>query len=309
MRRQETTIGWRWWLWGGLLGVILGVGGCGGNGTDGTVTAQTLPPQTAQVAPGVFSYSPGNGYISMFVVAEDAGVIAVESVNTAHAMGLLEAIRGVTDLPVRYLVHSHNHWDHASGGQVFKDAGAQTVAHADAAAWMAAHPGPEMVAPDMAWPEARHDLTVGNTTMELHHFGASHGRGMTVARLPETQVAYIADLVSPRRVGFTILPDFNLLAWERTLDAILMLDFQMAVYSHSGLPDPLAGGPRLHIEETRQYIRDMRAAVQGELMQGTPALQVPGIVQLPQYETWGGYDAFRELNAWRFLMDELLGPY
>ena len=283
----------------------------------GTVTAQQppepvtrpLPPQTAQVAPGVFSYSPGNGYISMFVVAQDAGVIAVESVNTAHARGLLEAIRGVTDLPVEYLVHSHNHWDHASGGQVFKDVGAQTVAHADAAVYLAEHPGPDTVTPDIGWPGARHDLTVGNTTMELHHFGASHGLGMTVARLPATRVAYIADVVSPRRVGFTILPDFNLLAWERTLDAILMLDFQMAVYSHSGLSDPLAGGPKLHVGEVRQYIQDMRTAVQTELMQGTPALQIPGVVQLPQYETWGGYDAFRDLNAWRFLMDELLGPY
>lgn len=46
---------------------------------------------------------------------------------------MLAAIQSVTDEPVRYAFHSHNHWDHASGGQVFKDAGAQTVMHALAA--------------------------------------------------------------------------------------------------------------------------------------------------------------------------------
>jgi len=35
----------------------------------------------------------------------------------------LQAIQESTDKPVRFLLHSHNHWDHASGGQVFKDAG------------------------------------------------------------------------------------------------------------------------------------------------------------------------------------------
>ena len=63
---------------------------------------------TTKVAAGVYSYAPGDGYISMFVVTSD-GVIAVEPVNTQHAKGLLKAIRSVTDKPVRYLLHSHNH--------------------------------------------------------------------------------------------------------------------------------------------------------------------------------------------------------
>ena len=65
---------------------------------------------TLMVADGVYSYAPGDNYISMFVVTSD-GVIAVEPANTQHAEGLLEAIASVTDQPVRYLLHSHNHWD------------------------------------------------------------------------------------------------------------------------------------------------------------------------------------------------------
>ena len=56
---------------------------------------------SVEVADGVYSYgNPALGYFSMFVVTDD-GVIAVEPVNTAHSLGLLEAIRSVTDQPIR----------------------------------------------------------------------------------------------------------------------------------------------------------------------------------------------------------------
>ena len=60
------------------------------------VIAQTLPDHTVKIADGIYSYGPGDQYYSMFVVT-DEGVIALESVNTGHATGLLAAIRGVMD--------------------------------------------------------------------------------------------------------------------------------------------------------------------------------------------------------------------
>ncbi|MEH6577725.1 MAG: hypothetical protein V7731_11680 [Amphritea sp.] len=76
--------------------------------------AATLPEYTQKIADGVYSYGdPEKGYYSMFVVTTE-GVIAIESVNSRHATGLLNAINEVTTQPVRYLLHSHNHWDHAA---------------------------------------------------------------------------------------------------------------------------------------------------------------------------------------------------
>ena len=62
-----------------------------------------------KAADGVYKYAPGDRYESMFVVT-DEGVIAIEPVNIKHSQGLLKAIRSVTEKPVRYLLHSHNHW-------------------------------------------------------------------------------------------------------------------------------------------------------------------------------------------------------
>jgi len=38
-------------------------------------------------------------------------------------------------------------------------------------------------------------------------------------------------------VMFSIVPDFNIREWERSLEEILQLDFDKAVYSHNNKPD------------------------------------------------------------------------
>jgi glyoxylase-like metal-dependent hydrolase (beta-lactamase superfamily II) len=286
----------------GMSSLLVGAGFC-----KTTASAQALPDHTAKIAEGVYSYGPG-AYFSMFVVTSE-GVIAIESVNTQHSMGLLQAIRAVTDQPVNLMVHSHNHWDHASGGQVFSDAGATILAHDEAYEWMKANPGPDMVVPDESWGGNRKDITLGGTTIELHYLGMSHGLGMTVFRLPEQKVAYIADLVTPNRVLFTIVPDFNIREWERTLEEILKLDFERAVYSHNQKTDPLQGGTKQDVAETLQFIRDLRAAIYAELAKGTNPFMVPSVVRLPKYQDWAMYDQWLEMNAWRVLLDDWMGPF
>jgi len=59
----------------------------------------------------------------------DAGVIVADPINEGAAKTMLAAIRKVTDKPIKYLLYSYEHADHASGGQVFKDAGAALVSH------------------------------------------------------------------------------------------------------------------------------------------------------------------------------------
>jgi len=50
------------------------------------------------------------------VVITQAGVIVTDPANTGHAAAMRAAIAELTDQPVRYLVYSHQHWDHVLGG-------------------------------------------------------------------------------------------------------------------------------------------------------------------------------------------------
>ena len=259
-----------------------------------------------KVADGVYRYGPGDGYYSMFVVT-DVGVIAIEPVNIKHSQGLLKAIRSVTEKPVRYLLHSHNHWDHSLGGQVFRDQGAKIVAHEEAYEWMKANRHTDLALPDEIWTGNRKDIILGGKTIELHYMGMSHGLGMTVFLLPKEKIAYIADIVTPNRILFTIVPDFNIKEWMRTLTEVEKLDFQTAIYSHSQAKEPF--GSKTEVTQTREFIEELQAAIIAEFKKGTPFLKIPSTVKLPKYEHWAMYNEWLPLNVWRVMLDMHMGPF
>jgi cyclase len=85
-------------------------------------------PRKIEVSPGIWLFmSAPYGEVgldgnSIAILSKD-GVLVFDSNGTpAAAAAVLAEIRTLTDLPVRYLVHSHWHWDHWYGAQVYKDA-------------------------------------------------------------------------------------------------------------------------------------------------------------------------------------------
>ena len=263
-----------------------------------------------EIGDGVYSFTIGEGNHSMFVVGKDS-VAAFETFHSGHAKAMLSAIASVTDKPVKLAFQSHNHWDHASGGKVFKDAGTQLVMHTLAAQWLAANPGRDTVAPDMVWSGNRKVIDIGDFTVEMRYLGLNHGLGLTVFTVPERRAVYIADLVTPNRVMFAVVPDFNIGEWERSLGEVLEMEFDVAVCSHNELPkDQAMNGCTLkHVAEERQYIRDLRNAILAEFQKGTGFLDVAKAVKLPQYAHWVGYDEWLEMNTLRLMTDLWMGPF
>ncbi len=282
-----------------LIAVVL-VLGLGAFGEP--ANAQTARPayQTTEIAPGLYSFGAGLAF-NAFMVTDD-GVIVMDSFDREFAEESLAAVRKVTDKPIRYLIYSHNHYDHISGGEVFKAAGATILSHQATADWLKAHPSPDVAMPDKTWSGGRFELKVGKSRINLRHFGASHGEGMTVFEFPREKVIYTVDLVVPKRVGFAYMPDFSPREWERTLAEMNKLDFGRVMYAHNA-----AVGPRSSVAEQLKFIQDLRAAILAEFKKGTPFMQIPDAVKLPQYEAWSGYDEWLPMNSWRVLLEVAMG--
>lgn len=96
----------------------------------GLVNAQNPPPtviETAshrftQMADGVYQVT-GTGTVNvmsnaLLVVGENDVLVVDSHVTPNAANALLNSIKAVTDKPLRYLVNSHYHFDHAHGNQV-----------------------------------------------------------------------------------------------------------------------------------------------------------------------------------------------
>lgn len=256
--------------------------------------------QTTEVAPGLYSFGGGLAF-NAFMVTDD-GVVVMDSFDEDFAKASLEAIRKVTDKPIRYLIYSHNHYDHISGGEVFKAEGAAILSHEAAANWLKSHPNPDVAMPDKTWSGSKSELKLGSSQINLLYFGANHGEGMTVFQFPREKAIYTVDLVVPNRVAFAYMPDFSPKEWERTLAEMNKLDFDQVMFAHNA-----PAGPRASVADQLKFLQDLRAAIIAEFKKGTPFMGIPNAVNLPQYETWDGYEEWLPMNTWRVLLEIAMG--
>jgi glyoxylase-like metal-dependent hydrolase (beta-lactamase superfamily II) len=65
-------------------------------------------------------YARMDDYVSAFMVTNE-GIILVEPIGTEMATWLKGELARRFNVPVKYVIYSHSHWDHASGGVVYAD--------------------------------------------------------------------------------------------------------------------------------------------------------------------------------------------
>jgi len=261
-----------------------------------TALAQ-LPPgmkpfETTKVADGVYSFR-FFFHRNMFVVTND-GVIATDPINPKAAQTMMSEIKKVTDQPVKYVVYSHEHWDHIAGGKVFKDAGATFVSHANCAKEFKNNPSPAVVMPDETYTGPKHTINLGGRSVELNYFGRNHGECLSVITVPDRKLAFIVDIVTPNRIAFRNMPDFYPLDWVRTLRAVEKMDFDRFIPGHG---PPTA--PQSAVSAQRQYLEDLMAAVKQARQTERNPDKIRKMVRLPKYEKWGAYDQWIEMNVER----------
>ncbi len=136
------------------------------------------------------------GHQAMFIVTKD-GVIATDPVAYGRPQGgqqYVDAIKKITDKPIKYLIYSHVHFDHIAGGKAFKDAGARVIAHKNATARLKVLKDPHTVMPDELVGNKK-VIKLGGTTLELHYLGLNHSDSTLVMRLPKEKIVFIVDTI------------------------------------------------------------------------------------------------------------------
>jgi glyoxylase-like metal-dependent hydrolase (beta-lactamase superfamily II) len=82
--------------------------------------AQQAPARAIEeLKPGFFRAQNDQHYTVFLVTSE--GIILSDPISTEFAQWLRGELERRFEVPVRYVLYSHHHWDHASGGAVFAD--------------------------------------------------------------------------------------------------------------------------------------------------------------------------------------------
>ena len=76
---------------------------------------------------GDIYYARMDDYLSVFLVTPD-GIVLVEPIGTEFATWLKSELNTRFKVPVKFVIYSHHHWDHASGAAVYADT-ARIVGH------------------------------------------------------------------------------------------------------------------------------------------------------------------------------------
>ncbi|MEQ8507612.1 MAG: MBL fold metallo-hydrolase [Rhodospirillaceae bacterium] len=263
---------------------------------SGAATAQSLDiftKTTTEVAPGVYSYGAFSAR-SLFVVTED-GVIATDPVNSKNAADMRAAIAEVTDQPVKYVVYSHQHWDHVLGGQVFKDEGAEFISHEKCIPHFVRHPNDELVMPDRVIP-GDSEITLGDKTLKLMYFGPNHGDCMLVMQVEGTDILYINDLVTPYSVGLGFMPDYDPGEWVRTLHELEAMNGWTQFIGGHGIPI----APKDALVQRRRYMEALMTAVREGIAEGKRLEELYDTIELAQeFQEMRGYDTHIRRGAER----------
>ena len=260
--------------------------------SSGPASAQFIPGvdfvETEQLGDGVYAFRYGP-YRNIFIVTT-AGVIVTDPLDIDAATILREEISQITDLPVKYVAYSHSHWDHASGGQIFKDEGAEFIAQEKCLKNMRETPNPDVIFPDITFTDD-YEIELGEHSLGLYYFGPSHDDCMIVMIARPANVMFIVDIGSAP-TGWVMeynptmsdahlynmvpyLLDVEALAEQQGVEIIVSGHLSIGFDDDGAMIAQASTGPVAAIREKREFWETIYAAVRKEMEAGTFVEDVP----------------------------------
>jgi glyoxylase-like metal-dependent hydrolase (beta-lactamase superfamily II) len=261
--------------------------------------AQQPPFATTKVdgTDGVYIFRNG-GAQSMFIVTP-AGVIATDPIGYARPEGVqdyINEIKKVTSQPIKYLVYSHHHFDHISGGKPFKDAGATVIAHRRAKERLEQTKNPLVVPIDETFDTTK-TIELGGTTLELSFFGLNHSDSNIVMRLPREKIVFVVDTIPVGQVPGRGFIDMYPLEAEDFIKQVIAMDWDRLIPGHPGVNGRLG---------TKQDARDQLRLLEEASAEMKP-LGIAGKCwaaekdfKLSNFKEWPGYEQGLEFIGRRY---------
>ncbi|MBT0664986.1 MBL fold metallo-hydrolase [Geobacter pelophilus] len=232
---------------------------------------QTAFAELTKIADNVYSYigskeaSPTNSFAANagIVIGKD-GVLVVDTLISAkEGERFLSDIRKVTNKPIKYVVNTHTHLDHALGNCVFARLGASVISHtadrklmervgADTLKNIGNYglKPEDMIGTEIALPSLyfsdRLTIDLGDETVELIRTAPSHTEGSVVVSVPAKKLIFSGDILFTDFHPFLADGDFS--GWAKTLDTLLAMDVEKIIPGHG----PLSG--KKDLKEMKEYL-------------------------------------------------------
>jgi len=208
----------------GLLAQGPAGGGRGGPKAGATVEKIRL------LKPNLYMITGGGANTLIRVTPE--GLILVDTKNPGddNYNRVMEEIKSVSPLPVKYVLNTHHHPDHVGTNQKFIDAGATVIA-LEALKTNMGTDGRTKDIPGLPTQTFAKDyvLKFGGAEVDAHSYGRGHTGDDTMVYFPDLKVVMVSDQMTDTNPIVDFANGGSAVEWNRSLDGVLKLDFDMAI--------------------------------------------------------------------------------
>src|SRR5262245_62767451 len=156
------------------------------------------PLRIAQVKPGLHMISGEGGNVA--VLATDEGVVLVDDMFDRNHADILAQVKSVSSKPLRYVINTHQHDDHAGGDMKMLPI-AEVIAHKNVRSnlehikqpYYEDTPGTPIGLPRITFSD-EFAVHIGGKEVRAKYFGRGHTSGDAVVYFPELKVIHTGDL-------------------------------------------------------------------------------------------------------------------
>jgi len=277
--------------------------------------AQQQELTVSEIAPGLFVHGgqtalmtcENDGAIANigFIIGEHAVAVIDTGGSVREAKQLLAAIRARTDKPIRYVINTHGHPDHAFGNAAFVRDGTEFVGHRNLPRALTTR-GPfyidafrrimgdqlidevRMVAPTLLVDDTT-KLDLGSRTLILRAWPAAHSDSDLSVLDEQTNTLFAGDLVFLTHIPVL---DGSLRGWLDVIDELGTLPAQRVVPGHG----PVSEWPAALAEE-RRYLEVLASDVRALVRRGAPITVAAAMAAASERSRWQLFDDYNARNA------------
>jgi glyoxylase-like metal-dependent hydrolase (beta-lactamase superfamily II) len=255
-------------------------------------------PRLIPLGDGVYGYeeirAPGFTTVSLIVVGRDGVLIADGQGSPAATQTMLDRIRTITPLPIKWYVMGSDHGDHTAGNSVLPDgitylvhptSRAQLVRDSTAAvtsASMGAAPR-RVIVPPRAMSSDREVIDVGGRAVEVLFLGRAHTGGDLHVHLPDAKLLFMSEAYLNR--VFPAMRSAYPREWVQVVDrALAMPVVEHFIPGHGFIESPAVS--REELVAFRDALRAVTAEAERLHAAGVPLEEAVKQARWGEYGEW-----------------------
>jgi glyoxylase-like metal-dependent hydrolase (beta-lactamase superfamily II) len=202
----------------------------GGRGGRGGPKAGATVEKIRLLKPNLYMITGGGANTLIRVTPEGLIVVDTKNPGDENYNRVMEEIKSVSDLPVKYVLNTHHHPDHVGTNQKFIDAGATVIALEALKTDMANDPRTKDIPGRPTQTFAKdYVLKFGGAEVDAHFYGPGHTGDDTMVYFPDLKVVMVSDQMTDTNPIVDFANGGSAVDWNKSLDGVLKLDFDMAI--------------------------------------------------------------------------------